>query len=283
MYSSGLVLEGGGCRAIYTSGVLDAFMENDITFPYVVGVSAGSCNGASFLGDNHRRQHDITINYCNDKRYMSLSNMFTHGEFINTEWVFDELSFDLMPLDQEHFENSGAVLCTVATNSKTGKAEYFYPETLRNRGVPEIKASCALPGATKGVDIDGTVYFDGGLVDSVPLKHAMEDGCEKIVVILTQHRGYRKEPYKKTNIFRKVLKRYPLIADAIINRYKVYNEQVDYVFSEEEKGNIFVIAPEEPLNCATLEKDTDKLESIYQIGYKQGLENIKKVKEFLAK
>lgn len=281
MYSSGLVLEGGGCRAIYTSGVLDAFMEHNITFPYVIGVSAGSCNGASFLGDNYKRQHDITINYCNDKRYMSFANIIKHGEFLNTEWVFDELSFDLMPLDQENFEHSGAVLCAVATNSETGKPEYFYPKSLRHRGLPELKASCSLPGATKGVDIDGTVYFDGGLTDSVPLKHAFEDGCKKAVVILTQHSGYVKKEFKKPELIRKALKKYPIIAEATIERHKMYNDQLAYVAEQQKLGNAFVIAPTMPLHCSTLERDTKKLEEIYQIGYKQGLENIDKIKEFL--
>ena len=108
MYKSGLVLEGGGSRAIYTSGVLDAFVENGITFPYVIGVSAGSCNGASFLGKNIHRQHDITINYVNDKRYMSLGNMIKKGEYLNGDWIFNELSYDINPLNQDEFENSNS-------------------------------------------------------------------------------------------------------------------------------------------------------------------------------
>ena len=120
-YKTGLVLEGGGTRAIFTSGVLDAFMENGIEFPYVIGVSAGTCNGASFLGKAHKRQHDITINYVNDKRYMSLDSMLKHGEYLNSEWIFNDLSYDIYPLNQDEFEKSKAVFCTVVTNAKTDR------------------------------------------------------------------------------------------------------------------------------------------------------------------
>ena len=161
MYKSGLVLEGGGSRAIFTSGVLDAFLEKEISFPYVIGVSMGSCNGASFIGKAHRRQHDITINYVGDKRYMSLGNMLKKGEYLDADWIFGELTYDLMPLDQDEFERSGTVLCCVAVNAKTGNAEYFYPKSFRERGCIECRASCSMPVVTKGCEIGGELYYDG--------------------------------------------------------------------------------------------------------------------------
>lgn len=279
MYNCGLVLEGGGTRAIFTSGVLDAFMENDITFPYVIGVSAGSCNGASFLGKNIRRQHDITINYVNDKRYMGINNMLKNGEYLNGDWIFNELSYDISPLNQEAFEKSNSVFVTVVTNALTGKAEYFYPKTLRPRGCPEIRASCSLPGATKGVTIGKDLYFDGGLVDSIPLEHALEDGCKKAVVILTQHKGYVKEPMPEK--LHKIFKKYPKIGNAVTNRHNIYNEQIKFVEQQEQKGKVLVIRPPVPLDCKTLEKSTAKLESIYQVGYRQGIREINRVKEFI--
>lgn len=279
-YSAGLVLEGGGTRAIFTSGVLDAFIEAGIEFPYVIGVSAGTCNAASFLGKALHRQHDITINYVNDKRYMSLENMIKHGEYLNGEWIFNELSYDIYPLDQEEFEKSGAVFCSVVTNAKTGKAEYLYPKSLRKRGCAEVRASCSLPGATKGYEIGGELYFDGGLADSIPLERAFDDGCEKAVVILTQHKGYVKKPMNRRleGVFRK----YPCIGKAIVNRHNIYNSQLRYVEEAEENGSAFVIRPAKPLDCATLEKNTNKLEFIYQLGYQQGKMNIERIKEFIS-
>lgn len=124
-YKSGLVLEGGGNRGIYTSGVLDAFIEKGITFPYVIGVSAGSCNAASYIGKNYRRQHDITINYCNDKRYMSVNSIFKNGQYLNLEWDFGELTYNIMPLDYETYESSGTQLCAVTDKREDRQAGIF--------------------------------------------------------------------------------------------------------------------------------------------------------------
>ncbi|MBR3737701.1 MAG: patatin family protein [Eubacterium sp.] len=280
MFHCGLVLEGGGSRGVYTSGVLDVFIENGIEFPYVIGVSAGSCNGASFLGKCARRQHDITINYINDKRYMGWRHFISGGEYLNYDWIFGELSYDIMPLNQEEFEKSGAVYCCVVANAKTGKPEYLYPKTLRPRGCPEIRASCALPFFTKGCEIGGELYFDGGLVDSIPLERALEDGCEKAVVILTQFKDYVKQPVNPR--FTKLISRkYPNVAAAVENRHNVYNAQLEYVHKMEEEGRALVIQPLVDLDCPTLEKNKAKLESIYQLGRTQGEEMLDKVREFI--
>lgn len=282
MYKSGLVLEGGGNRGIFTSGVLDAFVENGITFPYVIGVSMGSCNAASYLGKNIRRQHDFIVNFTNDKRYMGFSSYRKTGEFMNMGWLFGELSYDIIPLNHENFENSGSVLCAVLTNAQTGKAEYFYPDNLRERGCPILRASCAMPLVTKGVEIGGIHYFDGGVADSIPLKRALDDGCEKAVVILTQDESFVKQPVKAAKIMKRLYKKYPLLADSLINRHNIYNEQRKFVEEEEKKGNIFVIRPAKPLNCTSMERDVTKLETIYQLGYLQGKKSIDRIKEFLS-
>ena len=280
IYKCGLVLEGGGSRGIYSSGVLDVFMENKIEFPYVIGVSAGSCNGASFLGKNLYRQHDITINYVNDKRYMGMNHMLKDGEYLNYDWIFNELSYDLCPLNHDEFENCGSVYCCVVTNANTGEAEYFYPKTLRPRGCPEIRASCSLPGFTKGCEIGGELYYDGGIADSIPLKKALDDGCEKAVVILTQHKGYKKEPLNQK--FEMVFKRkYPNLCNAIMNRHEMYNAQLEYVYKMQEEGRAFVIQPLADLNCYPLEKNTVKLESIYRLGRSQGEQIVEQVKKFI--
>ncbi len=279
MYKAGLVLEGGGSRGIYTSGVLDAFLEKEIEFPYVIGVSMGSCNAASFIGKCKRRQHDVTINYINDKRYMSFSSLMKNGEYLNTDWIFDELTYDLAPLDYDTFEGSGTTFCVVTTNALTGKPEYFYPKSLRERGCVEVKASCSMPLVTKGVEIGGQLYYDGGVTDSIPLEKALYDGCEKAVVILTQHKGYVKQPVNER--IGKLIKKYPLTAKALMNRHEVYNAQLEYVYETERDGRALVIQPLTDLDCPTLEKSTAKLEAIYQLGYKQGLRVAEDVKKFI--
>ena len=280
MYSAGLVLEGGGNRAIYTSGVLDAFIEKGIEFPYVIGVSAGSCNATSFIAKNYRRQHDIVINYSNSKKYMGLGNILKGHSFLNTDWIFGELAYDILPLNQDEFDKSDTVLCAVATNGLTGKAEYFYPKSMRN-GCDELKASCSLPGVTNGVEIGGTTFFDGGLVDSIPLERAFDDGCQKAVVILTQHKGYVKEPMNPK--VKRIFKKFPKVGEAAVNRHIMYNKQLEFVKQCEQNGTAIVIQPTAPLNVSTLEKDVSKLEAIYQLGYKQGLDRADEIKAFLNK
>lgn len=278
MYNVGLVLEGGGNRAIYTSGVLDAFIEKNIEFPYVIGVSAGSCNATSFIAKDYRRQHDIEIEYANDRRYMGINNVLKGNSFLNTDWIFGELAYDIAPLNQDEFDKSNTVLCAVATNGLTGKPEYFYPKSMRN-GCDELKASCSLPGVTNGVEIGGTTFFDGGLVDSIPLERAFDDGCKKAVVILTQHKNYVKEPMNPN--VQKLFKKHPKIGEAAVNRHIMYNAQLEFVKQCEENGRALVIQPNTPLQTTSLERDLSKLEAIYQLGYKQGLDRADEIKAFL--
>ncbi len=278
MYHCGLVLEGGGARGIFTAGVLDAFLENDIAFPYVIGVSAGSCNGVSFLGKNKGRYHDIVIHYFNDKRYMSAKNVLKSGEYINSDWVYGELTYQLCPLNQEEYEQSGAVFCCPAVNAKTGKTEYFYPKSFRS-GCAEVQASCSMPLVTKGTVIGNQLYFDGGIIDSIPLERAFDDGCERAVVILTQHKGYVKKPVNPR--VGRLLRQYPLLAQAVLERHKTYSQQQTYVTQAELNGSAYVIRPAAPLHCSSLEKDTAKLEAIYRLGYRQGLQEADRVKAFI--
>ncbi len=280
MYRSGLVLEGGGIRAIYSSGVLDAFMEKDINFPYVIGVSAGSGNGVSFLGKNIHRMRDITLEYSDDKRYKSMKSFIKNGEYLNSKWIFGELAYDIYPLNHDVFEASNAVMCAVVTNAKTGKAEYFYPKSFRD-DCEVLRASCAMPLVSQPVILGKDYYYDGGISDSIPLQKAFDDGCEKCVVILTQDKSYVKQPMAHSKAIRLLLKKYPLTAQGLLNRHTMYNTQRQYVFEQEKLGNAIVICPEKPLNCSTLNVSKQQQRDIYNIGYKQGLQYADKVKEFI--
>lgn len=281
MFSSGLVLEGGGLRAAYESGVTDAFIENNITFPYVIGVSAGSCNGVSFIAKNLHRMRDIMVNYAHDERYMGIKSIFKNGEYLNSKWIFGELSYEMFPLNYDEFENSKTKFCVVASNAKTGKAEYFYPTDFR-KGCEIIHASCALPMVTKPVQIGKDMYYDGGICDSIPLKKAYEDGCEKCVVVLTQDRHFIKKPLGHEKAIRKALHKFPLTAEAVINRQKMYNEQRKFVFEQEKLGNVLVLAPRSPLEFHTLDSEPMKIQHIYNLGYEQTIDRIDEIKDFLS-
>ena len=280
-YNVGLVLEGGGVRALYTSGVLDAFMEAGIEFPYVIGVSAGSCNAVSYLGKDIHRMRDITIGYSNDKRYKSIQSIIKNGEYLNSKWIFGELSYEMFPLNYEEYNKSNAKLCVVTTNAKTGKAEYFYPTDFKN-GCEELRASCAMPLATRPVKLGDEMYYDGGITDSIPLKKAYEDGCERCVVILTQDKTYKKKPISNSLLVKQALKKFPNTATALLNRADMYNKQREYVFNEEKSGNAFLIYPEIPRHSSTLNITEDMQKKIYILGYKQGVENVEQVRKFIS-
>lgn len=281
MYNSGLVLEGGGLRGIYTSGVLDAFMEEEIKFPYVIGVSAGCCNGVSYIAGNLHRMRDISIGYASDERYMSLKSFIKNGEYLNTKWIFGELSYKMFPLNYEGFENSNTVFCVPATNAKTGNAEYFYPTEFRD-GCDTLIASSALPIAAKPVKIGKDLYYDGGLSDSIPVQKAFDDGCEKCVIILTQDKDFVKKPIAHDKAVNRIIKKYPAIARKVLDRHNMYNAQRKLAFDLEKEGKAMIILPEKPLNCSTLEREPVKLREIYNIGYKQGMEAADKVKAFIG-
>lgn len=257
-------------------------MEHKIEFPYVIGVSAGSCNAASYISKSYHRQRDITLNYVNDKRYMSLHNLITKGEYLNYDWIFNELSYDLMPIDQSKFDNSNCHFVCVVTNAETGQPEYLDIPNLHERGCVELRASCALPVATKGTVINGKTYFDGGIVDSVPAAHALQDGCEKIVVVLTQDMHYVKRPMDQiSRLVRRKYKQYPKLADAILNRHNMYNDQLALVRKLEAEGRALAIRPPQPLHCPTLEKNTAHLQKIYDCGYEAAENSIDKIEAFL--
>lgn len=282
MYKNGLVLEGGGTRAVFTSGVLDCFLDNKIEFPYIIGVSAGTCNAVSYISKSYRRQIDITLKYVNDKHYMSVENFLLKGEYLNYDWIFDELSYDLMPINQEIFDNANCHFVSVVTSAETGQAEYLTVPDVHKRGCIELRASCSLPIATKGTEINGKLYFDGGIADSIPAKKALDDNCEKIVVVLTQDVNYIKKSMDKiAPILRKKYKKYPKLADAILNRHNMYNSQLEYVKELEKEGRAYVVRPSHPLHCSTLEKNKDILNDIYKDGYSIAEKNINEIKEFL--
>lgn len=283
MCKSGLVLEGGGIRTLYTSGVLDAFIENNIEFDYVIGVSAGTCNGVSFLGKNLHRMRDLTIEYSCDERYKSVKSMIKNGEYLNSKWIFGELTYELYPLDYDTYEKSNAKFCAVVTNVDTGKSEYLYPEGAFRNDCEELRASCALPIATKPVVINGKRYSDGGVSDSIPLERAFDDGCERCVTILTQHRDYVKQPVSPAPAVKLLLHKYPELLKAVLNRHNMYNEQKKFVFEKEKTGETFVICPEQPLNASTLNVTTEQQRQLYKTGYEQGIKLIDDVKKYLNK
>ena len=199
MKKIGIVLEGGGMRGIYTAGVLDFFINKNIYFPYVIGVSAGACHALNYLSGQKGRDKDIALKFLGDKRYLSFRNLIRTGEIFGFDFIFGELSEKLLPFDYKAFEKSKQELVVGVTNCITGQCEYFYKsKTSTYEILKVVRASSSLPFISKEVIINGKAYMDGGISSSIPLKKAIDDGCEYNIVVLTRNKGYRKKPSKLT-------------------------------------------------------------------------------------
>ena len=280
MENIGLVLEGGGMRGLYTAGVLDVFLNKKIYFPYVIGVSAGACNAASYISRQVGRNKKVTINYIGDHRYLSYRNFFKEGSIFGMKFMFDEIPNKLVPFDYDTYNNSKETFVIVATDCNTGTPVYFYKENGHDV-LNQLKASSSLPFLSRMVDIDGMKLLDGGITDSIPLRKSIEDGNKKNVVILTQNKEYRKKPFNGNFISRKIYKNYDKVIEAMNNRYKIYNETLDFIEELESKGQIFVIRPKEPLDVGRLEKDKTKLEKLFAQGYSDAEDSYSQLEEWI--
>jgi predicted patatin/cPLA2 family phospholipase len=266
MNQVGLVLEGGGMRGLYTCGVLDFFMEQNLYFPYIIGVSAGACNALSYVTKQKGRSRDININCVNDERYISYKNLFKHGELFGMDFMFGEVTHTLYPLDMETLENSPEKLLICATDCVTGQPTYFDRNNC-NDFLTAVRASCSLPFVNKVVQLQGKYLLDGGISDSIPIKKSIKDGNVKNVIILTRNKEYRKKPFKLNFLLKKMYAEYPNLIHSITNRYQMYNTTLDYIEDLEQKGNVFVIRPTHSIHVKRAEKDPQKLLELHTQGY----------------
>ncbi len=276
---TGLVLEGGGTRGLYTAGVLDAFMEHNIEFDGVIGVSAGAIHGCSFVSKQKGRSLRYYKKYVNDPRYMSLRSLIKTGDYVGAEFCYHEIPEKLDVYDFETFNKSETKFYGVVTALETGKAEYFHFRDMKE-DIDMLRASASLPLVSRPVPFRGKHYLDGGCSDSIPVEKFREMGYEKNVVILTREAGYRKKP-QNTKLLRLVYRKYPEFIKAMKNRHIAYNNSVKKIEQLEKQKEVFVIRPEKALEIGRLEKDPEKAQSIYDVGYQDGLNAVDKIKELL--
>ncbi len=259
-----LVLEGGGMRGLYTAGILDYFIENNIHFDTVTGVSAGALFGVNLLSEQKGRVLNYNVKYINDKRYMSIKSLITTGSFVNKEFCYDVIPFELDIFDFDTYKNATSDFYAVVTNIETGLAEYIKISDLK-KDMDYLRASGSLPFISKPVEINGKKYLDGGIANSIPFEKALEDEYDKIVVILTRPKGYRK--VKGNSLLSKlVYRKYPNFEKALNNRYLNYNRQIEKIEELEKDGRIFVFRPSEHIEINRLEKDTKKLTQMHKLG-----------------
>lgn len=262
-----LVLEGGGLRGIYTSGVLRFFMDKGIFFPYVIGVSMGACNAANYVSRQPERNRIVSIRYVNDARYLSYVRLFMRGELFGMKFIFDTLPRSLVPFDFTAFMENDVKCFTVVTDCETGKALYYEKKELGEDYLKVLQASNSLPFVAKPVHYNGLILMDGGLSDAVPIKKSIDDGNEKNVLILTRPKGYRKKrpPFLQFASLR--YPRYKGLLNALARRHAGYNETMDFIDQHEHQGGVFVIRPRLELNVGRAERNKDKLYRAYDQGY----------------
>lgn len=271
-----LVMEGGAMRGMFTCGVLDVLMENGISFDGAVGVSAGATFGCNIKSRQIGRAFRYNKKYCKDKRYHSIRSLLTTGDIYNVPFCYDELPYKLDKWNIDAFRANPMEFYCVATDINTGKPVYHKCETGGKEDIIWIQASASMPLVSRPVEINGGVYLDGGISDSIPLKFMEGLGYDKILVIETQPKDYVKGRQKYMPLVRWMLRKYPNMIKAMEERYLMYNEQKRYVREKEEKGEIEVIRPLAPLNISPVETDEKELERVYQLGRAEALKYLNK-------
>lgn len=283
MTEGALVLEGGSLRGVFTAGVLDIFMEQGIEMSYINGVSAGSMCGMSYVSKQIGRTIDVNLNYATDKRFLSFRNMVKKRSIFNFDFLFGELSDTLIPFDYDAFYRSEQTFEVVATRCKTGRPEYFEKNTCSDF-VNAVKASSSMPILSSMIGVNGKKYLDGGCSMPIAYQRAIDLGYEKIVVILTRQRGYRKPPVDKWA--KKGYERYfaplPKLLNALEEAPDRYNRMQEEMDCLEEDGRIFIIRPEKPVVVHRTEQDKRKLEALYEEGRSVGADHMEKLKDYLG-
>ena len=277
----GLVLEGGALRGIYTAGVLDVLLKNNVKVDKIIGVSAGALFGVNYKSNQPGRALRYNLKYSNNKNYMSFYSLLTTGNLVNKEFCFDKLINELDPFDFETFSSSKIDFYATVTNLETGKAEYHLIKDLRNEKDSEyLRASGSMPFVSKIVEIDRKKYLDGAIADSIPVDKMLTMSVDKIIVVPTRPIDFRRR--KKTTILNKIkYKKYPLFADKLSNRYKMYNKEVERIIDLENQGKVFVIRPSRFVNIKRLEKNPEIIQEMYDLGVSDTKSKLKELKKYL--
>lgn len=282
MYDVGLVLEGGGMRGLYTAGVLDFFIEKKLQFAMCYGVSAGACHLVSYMSNQKGRAYRVSVDYLKDKNYCSTYSLLKTGDLFNVDMCYNQIPNELDPYDYEAGAKYPGKGIVVVTDIESGKARYVHVKDLR-KDIIAIRASASLPLVSRNVEINGRMYLDGGMSDSIPIKKSMRDGNVKNVVILTRPEGYRKKPTSNMSLMRAKYKDYPGVVRDMEQRHIVYNKTLDFVAKEEAAGRAFVFRPENLVKIDRIEKDPKKLRVLYLQGYYDAATRYKELRSFLDK
>lgn len=278
-----MVLEGGSFRCQFTAGVLDVFMENGVEVSACYGVSAGALSGLNYKSRQIGRANRVNLAFCNDSRYMGAKSFATSGSVVGYDFLLNDIQDRLDPFDNDAFEKNPMSLYAVATDVVFGTPAYL-PVENAVLDVDALRATTSLPLMTQPVEMGDAIYLDGGVADSVPVEHALEDaGFDRAIVVLTQDRTYKKGPYEFLAAAYARYAAYPYLLEALENRHERYNEQREHIWEYERQGRALVIAPPQPVEVGHIEHDPAKLLALYIQGRQEGKRRLDEVRAFISK
>jgi len=279
---AGLILEGGGMRVTYTAGVLDAFLDHDLDFRYVIGVSAGANAGSDYVAGQRERNYRVFVEFAADPRYAGWRNLLLERSWFGMRFLFETLPGRLAPFDYQAFRDSPRALVVGVTDCETGEAVYFRQHDHDPRWFIAAvhRASCSLPLLSPPVVVNGRCCYDGGVADSIPVARAVADGSRRNVVVLTRNAGYRK-PAQRTDLSSLFLRRYPAIRRALRERPARYNATLDEIDALERAGSVFVIRPVKPLAVGRMDRDPARLRQLYLQGYQETVGRLPQLRAWL--
>ena len=277
---TGVLIEGGSFRPVFSCGVMDALLEQDVMFPYCIGVSAGAADAASYVSKQKGRNIRIFEKYRNDKRYIGKRNIWKERSVFGVQFVFRDIPNEIDPFDFKTFRQYDGRFLITATDARTGKTRYLTQKDV-DRSFEAFHATCALPGIIPPAVIGGREYFDGGLSNPIPIDKLVSDGNDKALIVLTRPKGFRKECRRSDRLVAKAVgHRYPVIAKQVCTRYKKYNQSVLCCEKMEKEGRAIIIRPKEPIH--SYEKDVTKLRRTYEQGYQMAMARMDEIKELFS-
>ena len=277
---TGLVLEGGAMRGMFTAGVLDALLAAGVRADEVVGVSAGALFGVNYLSGQTGRAVRYNKRYNGDKNYMGLRPLLKEGNLFSTSYAYDLVPRKLDPFDDEAFQNSGVPFYAVVTDVDTGEAEYMQVKSVFEQ-MDVLRASGSMPFVSRPVEWQGRRYLDGGVSDSIPFRWMAARGCDRLIVVLTREEGYRKTPMKGA-LLRLLRRKYPAIARRLAARHTDYNLALEELERWQAEGRAFVIRPSVKTPISRIETDPEKLQQVYDLGLADGQAALPALKAYLA-
>ena len=282
MYQAGLVLEGGGMKGVYSSGVLDFFLDKGLEFSSCYGVSAGACSLCSFLSKQRGRAYHVNVDYLDDKNYCSVYSLLKTGDLFGAEMCYHRIPDELNLYDYDTFNRYPGTFYSVVTNIETGLAEYIPIKDMK-KDIEVVRASASLPLVANIISWNGRKYLDGGIADCIPIMHSLKEGNRKNVVVMTKEVGYRREPFSMLGMVKVRYHKYPYLIHDMAIRHTRYNRTLDFLEKEEKRGNVFIIRPQQKSAVGRVEKDKEKLVALYEEGYHDAEASYDAMRAYLEK